>query len=189
MECVEITAGRLHLRPWEPGDAEAVFAACQDPLIQRCTRLPSPYTVDDAREWVGERSPAAWEAGTDASFAVLDATTAGLLGSVGLHRIDVLDGVAEIGYWCAAEARGHGVTTQAVRAVCRWAFGGPYGGPFDGAGLARIDWYAKVGNWASRRVAEKVGFVVEGVLRSRLRDGAGRSDAWIAGLLPEALGL
>jgi len=30
---VEISAGRLHLRPWAAEDADAVLAACQDPDI------------------------------------------------------------------------------------------------------------------------------------------------------------
>ena len=42
-------------------------------------------------------------------------------------------------------------------AVCRWGFGA--------LGLARVDWFAEVGNAGSRRVAEKAGFTIEGVLR------------------------
>lgn len=181
VETVEIVAGRLHLRPWQPDDADAVYEACQDPQIQRWTRVPSPYTREDARTWTEERAPGGWARGEDATFAVLDATSGRLLASVGLHRIDPRDAVGEIGYWCLENARQQGVTTEAVRAVCEWAFGGLQ--------LARIDWYSAVGNWASRRLAEKVGFIVEGVLRSRLRHASGRCDAWVGGLLPEALAM
>jgi RimJ/RimL family protein N-acetyltransferase len=44
-----------------------------------------------------------------------------------------------------------------VRAICGWAF--------DALGLHRIQWRAEVGNEASRRVAEKVGFRSEGIQR------------------------
>ena len=53
MDGVEITAGRLHLRPWQPGDAPEVYAACQDPEIARwVTAIPCPYLESDAREFV-----------------------------------------------------------------------------------------------------------------------------------------
>lgn len=170
--------GRLHLRPWQPGDAPEVYAACQDPEIARwVTAIPCPYLESDAREFVEQTSPRGWAAGTDAPFAVLDATTGALLASVGLHHIEPMDGVARVGFWCAAPARRRGVTTSAVRAACRWGFAA--------LGLGRIEWYAEVGNAASRRVAEKAGFTVEATLRSRLarRDGT-RVDAWLARLLP-----
>lgn len=181
MEPVEITAGRLHLRPWQPADAPAVHVSCQDAEIQRwIAAIPSPYREQDAREYVERISPDGWEAGSDATFAVLDATSARLLASVSLHHIDRKDGLAHLGFWCAAPERGRGVTASAVRAVCRWGFAG--------LGLGRIEWYAEVGNTASRRVAEKAGFVIEATLRSRLpcRD-ASRADAWLAALLPDDL--
>lgn len=174
IEPTEITAGRLHLRPWQPSDADAVLAACQDAELQRWTRVPVPYEHEDAVTWVGRVSPQEWAAGTAAHFAVLDATTSELLGSVSLA--DVAEGAAEIGYWTAAHARGRGVSTEAVGAVCRWGFAV--------LGLQRVTWLAHVGNTASRRVAEQAGFVVEGTLRQYLPQRGERRDAWIGGLLP-----
>lgn len=171
----EISAGRLHLRPFLPRDADEVHRACQDPDIARFTRVPSPYTREHARSWVAEVSAAQWASGEAAPFAVLDATTGALLASVGFVRFLREDAVAEIGYWCAAAARGQGVTSQAVAAVCRWGFATQ--------GLARVEWLAETTNPASRRVAEKAGFQVEGVLRHRLRTRHGQADAWIGGLL------
>jgi RimJ/RimL family protein N-acetyltransferase len=78
MDGVEITAGRLHLRPWQPQDAPAVYAACQDPQIQRwIAAIPAPYREADAREFVDRLAPEGWAAGTEAAFAVLDATSGG----------------------------------------------------------------------------------------------------------------
>ena len=54
-------------------------------------------------------------------------------------------------------------------------------------GVQRLEWYAEVGNVASRRVAEKVGFTIEGTLRSfLLRPGGERVDAWAGSLLSVA---
>lgn len=173
MEPVEIPAGRLHLRPWTTYDESAVLDACSDPEVQRWTTVPSPYTQQDAHRWVTEISPAGWEAGTAAAFAVLDSTTGALVASVGLHAIH--DGEAEVGYWCACEARGQGVVSQAVGAVCRWGFAA--------LGLERIQWVAGVGNWESRAVAEKCGFTVEGLLRKGMAQRGVRVDAWVGSLL------
>ena len=110
----------MRLRLIADADVPAIRAACQDPEVQRWTRVPVPYRREDAVEYVGVVSPAAWAAGTHAHFAVLDATTAEVLGSTSLMVIE--HGSAEIGYWCAPQARGRGVMTDAVGAVCRWGF-------------------------------------------------------------------
>ena len=175
MDTVEITAGRLHLRPFRLSDAPAVYAACQDPEIQRWTAVPSPYREEDARGFVEDFSAHEWDSGRGAVFAILDAADGTLLGNVSLSKLDRSSGLAEVGYWTAAHARGRGVMTQAVGVVCRWAFAE--------RDRERIEWLAGVGNVASRRVAEKAGFTIEGVLRSRLVLNGERTDAWIGSLL------
>lgn len=173
---VEIPAGPLLLRPWAPADADAVFTACQDAEVQRWTSVPSPYRREDAVEYVERISPAGWAAGTGAHFAVVPAVDGDgpLLGSISL--MDISEGSAEVGFWASGQARGRGVMTAATRALCRWGFAE--------LGLARITWFAYVGNDASRRVAEKVGFQHEGTLRAYLSQRGRRHDAWVAGLLP-----
>ncbi|WP_462187731.1 MULTISPECIES: GNAT family N-acetyltransferase [unclassified Frankia] len=163
--------------PWHPRDADAVHQACQDPEISRWTRVPTPYLYQHAVDFVSRQSPQSWASGTGALFAVVDATTEQLLASVGLADLSG-DGDAKIGYWCAAPTRGRGVTSQAVAALTRWGF--------RALGLARIEWRAAVGNLASRRVAEKAGFTVEGTLRRALLLGDGnRRDCWVGSLLPD----
>jgi RimJ/RimL family protein N-acetyltransferase len=161
LEPVEISAGALHLRPWRAQDADAVFAACQDPDIQQFTTVPSPYLLADAKTFVERGSQVGWETGTAAHLAVVDATTGGLLASVSLHDLRDGDGLpghgpggtGEVGYWCVQAARGRGVTTAAVRALCRWGFGA--------LELGAIRWMAPVGNEASRGVAQQAGFAIK----------------------------
>jgi RimJ/RimL family protein N-acetyltransferase len=162
----------LVLRPWQVEDAEAVRRACQDPAIQRWTRVPSPYLPEHARYFVTEHTAAAWEGGTGAHFAVADPDTGDLLASCGLVTIDRVLSSAEVGYWTAPWARGRGVATRATRAVSRWAF--------DSLGLRRVVWQAAVGNHASRLVALRAGFRVEGFLRLA-EEGA---DGWVGSLRP-----
>ncbi len=168
---VEITAGRLHLRPWQAGDADALAAALADPAVQRWTGLPTR----PALEWVTATYPGRWADGTGAGFAVLDATTAELLGGVDLHGLDAAAGTAEVGWFTAPAARGRGVGAEAVQVLCRWAFGA--------VGLHRLTAQVEVGNWASRALAEKAGFTVEGVLRDAPAPGDRRADTWLASLL------
>jgi RimJ/RimL family protein N-acetyltransferase len=168
---VEITAGRLHLRPWEAGDADALERVLADPALGRWTGLPSR----PALEWVTRTWPGRWADGTGAGFAVLDATSAELLAGVDLHGVDAAAGTAEVGWFCAPRARGRGVGTEAVQVLCRWAF--------RAVGLHRLTAQVEVGNWASRALAEKAGFTVEGVLRDAPAPGDRRADTWLASLL------
>jgi RimJ/RimL family protein N-acetyltransferase len=171
----EITAGRLHLRPWQPTDVPALTAACQDTEIQRWTTVPVPYAESDAHEFITGRCPKDWADGMGTPFAVLDSTSGDLLASVGLLVRSRADGVMSVGYWTAPWARGGGVATQAVGTVCRWAFAT--------LGTGRVEWTAYVGNDGSRRVAERAGFRFEGVARGRHLHRGQRVDAWVAALL------
>jgi RimJ/RimL family protein N-acetyltransferase len=178
MDPVEIRTDRLLLRPWQPGDAPAVLAACTDPVVQAWTSgLPSPYTADSAREYVEVLAPTAWAAGTAYAFAVTDVRSGEVLANVALRPRPEHQN-HDVGYWAAPAARGQGITTEALAAVCRWGFAD--------LGATRIEWYARVGNWASRRVAEKAGFTVEGTLRGGLPVAGGdRSDCWVGARLPD----
>ena len=167
MEPLDITAGRFQLRAWEAGDEHALAALLDEPAVARWTPHPSPYTLADATARVAEDA-ACWAAGTRAELGVREATTGGLLAVVGLYRLTSTD--AEVGWATAAAARGQGVASEAVAALCRWAFGG--------LGLLRLEARVEVGNSASRRVAEKAGFALEGVARSAASPG-GRTDTWV----------
>ena len=175
MDPFEITVDELLLRPWQPGDAEAVFRACQDPDIQRWTAVPRPYEWHHAVGFVTDFTDRAWSKGTGAPMGVFEASTGMLLGSMGL-RIDLLAGEAEIGYWTVPEARGRGVATRAGRALARWAL--------EGLGIRRLVWRATLGNHASRLVALRIGVQIEGAQRSRLHaPGGGFVDGWVGSLL------
>lgn len=165
---------RLVLRAFEDSDEDAVLEACSDELVQQWTTVPKPYTRAHARRFVHEVAPESWANGSAAIFAVtLEGRT---VACVGLHLDRRADpGIGEIGFWSTPAHRGQGIVTEALDAVCRWGF--------SVCGLTRIEWYAEVGNEASRRVAEKAGFTAEGLLRGFLPAKGGRADAWSASLL------
>ena len=177
---VALTTGRLILKAMEPSDIDAVTEICQDPEIQKWTTVPSPYTRADAESFINEFAPAGRAAGTDVVFGLYHATTGKLLGAVGLHDIAPADAnlsaQAEIGYWLAADERGNGYIVEAVQAVCRWAFAE--------LKLDRIEWTAFLPNETSREVAKRIGFTMEGTVRSKHVHRGKLVDAWIGSLLP-----
>jgi RimJ/RimL family protein N-acetyltransferase len=157
------------LRPFDKGDVPAIVAACQDPEIPRWTSVPSPYTEADAVAWL--------ESDVEESFAVVDRSTGELLGSIGVRYLD--SAVGEVGYWMKREARGRGLATRALALLSRWAL--------VEKSLARFQLRADVENVASQRVAEKAGFVREGVLRSSLELMGERRDVIMYSLVPDDL--
>ncbi|WP_455360514.1 GNAT family N-acetyltransferase [Streptomyces sp. SYSU K21746] len=180
METVTLTTERLLLRPFEPADTEAVFLACQDPDIQRWTLVPSPYAREHAEGFTGQLVPDGWRDGSACTWAVLVRDSGELAASVSV-TLQPTPGTWEIGYWTAKEYRGRGYMTEAAREVARWAF--------TDLGAERLEWRAEVGNASSRAVAEKAGYLIEGVQRSGMLSDGVRRDSWVGALLPSDLGL
>jgi RimJ/RimL family protein N-acetyltransferase len=175
-----LTTGRLVLTAPAPADIDAIYEFCQDEQIQAWTIVPSPYGREDARRFVQEIVPSGLAAGSDAVFGFYSAVGGRLLGLVSLHDItppDAKHGAqAEVGYWAAPGERRRGYTAEAVRAVCRWGLAE--------LGLQRIEWLAFDGNEPSLALARKVGFTIEGRLRSRDVQRGRRTDVWIGSLIP-----
>jgi RimJ/RimL family protein N-acetyltransferase len=146
----KLSDGVVTLRVWREEDAEAI-AACLDgdeEIARWLDRVPQPYTAEDALGYIRSEG--------EEKYAVTEGDTGRVLGSIGLTWQEPRD-VAEIGYWLRADARGRGLMTRALRLAARHALE---------SGAARVQLRADVLNVASRRVAEKAGFTLEGVLRS-----------------------
>ncbi len=167
---MELRDGDLMLRPFTLDDVPAITQACQDPEIQHWIPvLPRPYTEADARSFVTAED-------LGHQFAIVE--QGGLIGSIGM-RVNQF-GTGHIGYWCAKEARGRGLTPRALRLVARFGL--------EELGLGRLELITDPDNVASQRVAEKVGFTREAVLRSHLLHPDGRRrDSVMFSLLPGEL--
>jgi RimJ/RimL family protein N-acetyltransferase len=158
-----LSDGVVMLRPWLSDDAPAVFAACQDPLIARFLPIPQPYTEADTRAFVETRRRD-WETADERSFAIVDARSGELLGSIARHGPS--GHRATFGYWLAPQARGRGAATRALRLITDWTIAT--------TPVIRLDLYTDVDNEASGHVAERAGFVREGVRRAWNLDREGR---------------
>lgn len=166
--------GGLRLRPPEPRDFDAIVTACRDPESVRWTTVPDPYERKHAEDFTLRVTPAKWARGDGVVYAIADPDDA-WAGSIDLTISADDPLVAEAGFLAAPRVRGRGYTTAALAALCEWGFGS--------LGLARIVWRAHVGNVASRRVAEKAGFTIEGTQRGGLAHRGQRKDAWVGGLV------
>jgi RimJ/RimL family protein N-acetyltransferase len=176
-----LSDGIVLLRPWSQRDAPEIASCCRDEEIARwLDQVPQPYTEADAREYVAA-TRRGWKGGSAASFAITEAETGGLLGSIGVHWLDPGQHVGEVGYWVRREGRGRGVATRALRLASGWAI--------EGCGLERLQLRADVLNAASQRVADSAGFTREGVLRSSRYNPRQkrRVDFVVYSLLPDEL--
>jgi RimJ/RimL family protein N-acetyltransferase len=162
---IVLTDGTVTLRVFEPDDAGAVFAACQDPEIARFLPIPQPYTEEDARHFVARRR-ADWKGEDERSFAITHAASGRLLGAIARHRRG--QHRAEVGYWLAREARGHGYASRALRLLAEWSLSEQR--------LIRLELYTHPDNARSGRVAERAGFSREGVRRAWDVDRDGRPE-------------
>ena len=169
------------LRPWREADVTRVVQAFSDPVMRRFSWRTAPYTETDARDQFAEQEEARLR-GDELSFALVEPfDQAVVLGCVSLSEVRLDHGRAAIGYWLAAEARGRGVATNAVRLLARWAFAE--------LGLARLELTCGPDNAASQQIADRCGFAREGLLRSHVPFKGARRDSVIYSLLPGELRL
>ncbi len=161
---IQLDDGVVVLRAWAPGDADAVFAACQDPEIVRFMPIPQPYTEATARSFVARRR-ADWDGDDERSFAITDAATGEVLGAIARHRR--AEHRAEFGYWLARGARGRGVATRALRPIADWSLA---------EGFLRLELFTHPDNTASGAVARRAGFEFEGVRRAWDTDRDGNPE-------------
>jgi RimJ/RimL family protein N-acetyltransferase len=111
---------------------------------------------DFARTWLARYEEGRRD-GTREAFAIVD-DEGGFLGLALVPQIDRETRTAELGYVVAPAARGRGVASEALRQLSAWAVAE--------LGIFRLELLISVDNAASKRVAEKCGYVREGVLRS-----------------------
>ena len=158
-------------------------------LVLRATRAGMGTTVAEAvREsakelerwmaWAPEARKAAdserhcremqlkWHAREELDFCFHRRSDGMFVGKGGLHTIDWRIPKFEIGYWIRSSCAGEGLATEATRALAEMAR--------SSLDASRIEISCDARNVASRRVAEKSGFELEGIRRRSRRDVEGK---------------
>ncbi|WP_164519748.1 GNAT family N-acetyltransferase [Nocardioides ferulae] len=166
-----LTDGVVTLRPPSLAFARGSYEQCQDPLSQRWTRVPVPYSMADAESYLGEVLPRGWAEDREWSFVLEHEGRYGGLMSLRNEG----DGLAEVAYGSHPTVRGTGAVERGLRLLLEWGFAE--------RDLHTVLWRANRGNWASRKVAWRLGFTVEGTVRSWLAQRGELRDGWVGTLL------
>jgi ribosomal-protein-serine acetyltransferase len=146
----------IRLVPLTPDHEPGVGALVEDEDVRRYTRVPTEPSADFAAGWLA-RYEEGWCDGSRAGFAI-EAHDGEFLGLGLFVRMDSEGRQGEIGYVVGPAARGRGVATRTLELLTDWGF--------SQLGLERIELWIDVENVESERVAQRVGYEHEGVLRS-----------------------
>jgi RimJ/RimL family protein N-acetyltransferase len=173
----ELRADGLLLRGPVDSDVETIAPAFRDPAVGGEASLP-PVDADTLRVMLREQLPSMRAQGLLAAYVIEDLGSGELLGGASLHHFDPLRDVVEVGYWLFVSARGRGVATRSVQQLTEHALA---------TGIWRVEAHVRIGNTASERVLERLGFEREGVKRKYLRHGSDRVDATLFALLGDGM--
>jgi RimJ/RimL family protein N-acetyltransferase len=171
MPAPTLTDGVVTLRAHRPSDVPAVLEQSQDPASQRWTTIPVPYTQADAEFFVGELMPNGWADDSEWGFVI--EAEGRYVGSASLRPEGT--GRAEIGFGSHPWARGKGYVERGLRLLLDWGFAD--------RDLHTVIWWAHAGNWASRKVAWRLGFAFEGTVRQWQPQRGELRDGWVGTLL------
>jgi len=152
------------LRGWRADDAAALLRAVtvSDDLGPQFGGA-EPADLDEAQQTVLLLAAASDSA---RNFAIV--LNGVPVGNIGISAMEDRHGTGWVYYWLSEEARGHGLAAMALATVAHWAF--------EERGLFRLELGHRTNNPASRVVAERAGFVAEGIERQKLRYGDDRFD-------------
>jgi RimJ/RimL family protein N-acetyltransferase len=102
---------------------------------------------------------------TDLRLLLFHKETGQLIGSSGLHRIDWKSRKVEIGYWIRTSMSGQGYITESVEAITNYAI--------RELEASRVEIRCDSRNVRSARVAERLGYTLEGIIRNDEYDAFG----------------
>jgi RimJ/RimL family protein N-acetyltransferase len=163
----ELESERLILAATRAGHGAAVNEAVAESFADLKRWMPwaqRAQSPEDSEKHCRE-AQAKWHSREMIDFCFFRKDDAALVGKGGLHTIDWAVPKFEIGYWIRTSCARRGYGTEAAGALCRLAA--------ERLGARRLEITCNASNVASRRVAEKSGFELEGILRNSRRDTAG----------------
>jgi len=166
-EITTLQYGLVTLRPSAEKDIDAIFNACQDPLIPAFTTVPANYTLDHAIDFV-RSDPFSFAERRELRFIIDygNGDDAKFAGVISLHTINIKNHTAEIGYWMEKSMRGKGIGTIAAKMITDYGL--------RSLGFRRIDGLADVDNLASQKLLTSAGYQKEGILRNKVTRDDGR---------------
>ncbi|GGE54324.1 GNAT family N-acetyltransferase [Priestia taiwanensis] len=149
---------RLRIRKPFPGDGEEINAAIRASIDDLKPWLPFAQNIPEVEETEAKfrEAHAKFLRREDLCFLIFDKETGHFIGSTGLHRINWDIPKFEIGYWIHSAYRNKGYMTEAVEGLCTFAF--------SKLQAKRLEIRCDSTNTASRNVAKRLEFTLEGIL-------------------------
>ena len=162
---------RLFLRSFRAEDAPALFAALTESIVELRSHLWFlPWVAEEPTPQSAEircrKAEANFLLRADLSYLAFERTSGRLVASIGLHRTDWSLPKTEVGYWVRTSEAGKGFASEGVSALTAWAL--------ESLGAKRVELVTDEQNTGSRRVAERCGFRLEGVLRNAMQSPDGK---------------
>jgi len=170
-----LSDGVVTLRAHTPDDVSALHEQASDSVMLQWTTVPHQSTLETAREFATEVIPEGWRTDREWAFAVEAADDDGsprFVGTVSLRN--EREGRAEVAFGSHPWARGRGYVVRALELLLDWGFGE--------RDLRTVIWWANKGNWASRKVAWRLGFSFDGTVRQWLTQRGELRDGWVGSL-------
>jgi ribosomal-protein-serine acetyltransferase len=157
------TTTRLELRPFRRRDVEPLIDAVGESIEELEQWLPwvhRRYGRSDALRFVRD-SAAAWVETRAYDFTIRDPDRPDHhIGNISVWPVSQRERSGEVGYWIRTSEAGKGIATEAAARVLMVAF--------EEMALHRVTLRIAIGNRQSERVAEKLGFTHEGLLRKEV---------------------
>lgn len=146
---------KITLEKWKKEDADDLMKICNETdRTYLSNRLPYPYTEENADWWLNMVSEKEGKNGIFRSVRV----DGEIVGNITVEqKEDVFVKVAELGYLLLPDMWSKGIMSEAVRRICEIAF--------KELDIVRITGQVYEPNAASRRILEKNGFELEGILK------------------------
>ena len=157
-----IRTPRLLIRPRQPGDGEFALAAISETWDELHRWM---WWAENLDEFTSERlemrnrhAIANFVQRNPIELLGIEIATGEPVVWCGFHDIDWKTYQCDTGFWVRRSAQGRNIATESTNAMLRYAFGA--------LGMRRVGLTHSDGNEASRRIAEKLGFVHVGVERA-----------------------
>lgn len=147
---------RLQFKKLEMDDCQAIHAYASNPDVSRFIGWSLMQTYEDTEAFVAKMMQNE-TSGTHIYANVVDKASGKIIGTVMFFNMDTVANKAELGYVFHQDTWGQGYCTEAVEAICDFAF--------KVIGLHKIHAQVTDTNIGSSRVLEKNGFVQEGRLK------------------------
>ena len=148
-----ITARSVLLRRAQPSDAQYLYLAARNADVVRFMDWPMPTDPRDTEAHL-RQSSADWDAGSEYQWVILDRSSAECMGTISCR---IKGHSADFGYFLGRNHWGKGLATDAASAVLAWLD--------TQSEIIRVWASADAENVRSRRLLERLGLQLEGVLR------------------------